>query len=320
MLPDGQSIFWFLVPAVILAALLLASLIIYRRRKKPSWRSSLLRKWQKHAPEAAEIVHFLPLAGDEDKAAIGKLAEENCWCEHYVSLLGLGREDENERAILLLWPLLQDRRMLISALMSKLAAPEQNISMSAAAVLNKANDEAVLPYLLAAVCQRDKYLPARLSDALSGYGVRAAAGLACLFGRPDNDEDGDRRILALLGELEQACPLPVVEKAMLDSRPAIRLQAAAVVGRIHPPQAVNFIRPLLYDEEPLVRAAAATALIDINSEGVVAALYALKKRDSDWRVITTCQAFLGRWEKKVEEQAEQDEADLWLQKNSADKT
>ena len=52
---------------------------------------------------------------------------------------------------------------------------------------------------------------------------------------------------------------------------------------------------------------------------MVATLRTMAAEDQDWQVKMTCQAFLTRWEERIQENLAKDEAPLWLKDTASAK-
>jgi len=149
------------------------------------------------------------------------------------------------------------------------SGPRPNRTIAAMALGFSKNDEA-LGGLVSALSDRDDGV---VANALIGLGLLASpetplAQVCFLLG---SDPDGYTRTNAAycvqrITEVggRDDCILEECRFALSDTEPGVRAQCAATLGRIAEKEDADLLRGLLEDEEPLVIAAAVTALAELS--------------------------------------------------------
>ncbi len=313
-----QPFAWICIYAALFLAIVVVIIALaVHSRGKGKYRPALLKKWQTQMPDSGQLLAFWPALSEEDKTAICSLCQQANWCEAYLK--ECGKKESAYNLLLALWPYLDKQQdALLKVMIEELASPYPEQSLAVSGLLKEIRDERVVPLLLVALLQSDRFLPARVSDALSAFGSVSGRALEALYHKvAPTDTEKKGLILDALGQLRQACPLEVLKQAMREPDWTLRKKAAEVIALVRPDQVVAFIHPLLHDDEGKVRAAAAAALSDIGGEEVVITLQKMAEADADWQVKTTCQAFLSRWSDYIQSSVAVDEADLWLKDRRA---
>ena len=251
----------------------------------------------------------------EEKAKIGELAANMGWADTYLDYLDGEHGAAAQEAILALWEKLQiSQADILKKLVEATANPKPGKALAAVALLQKLADERTIPLLLVALLQREKYLPARICEALLPFGEASGRALAALFDKVHGEDA--LVVLDSLGQMGKYCPLHVLVQAMHAPDTEVRKRAAANTALVRPENPVRFMEPLLQDDEPKVRAAACAALAEIGAdtaqEEIIPELKRIYETDQDWQVKSTCQAFLSGWEDGIMADIAIDEAELWL--------
>lgn len=223
------------------------------------------------APEAEP---YVPLR--EEPQSIGFfLTEFDASLRAWTNLRLAGTSRKDQRALRVLEQDLEKRATerqeeIVGELRS---GPPQNRAIAAAA-LGFTQDPAVMTELLAALGDRSDEV---VSNALLGLGLLAQPDTPCgqierlLEGSSDawtrsNAAFALQRVAAAGGRptgLVEAC-----RRALTDSEPGVRAQAATTLGIAADAGAVEALDELLYDDLPLVCASAAHALASIGSENL----------------------------------------------------
>ena len=313
---DQSTIIWFALALLLILALVVLFVVSHIRRKykNPSrYSPALLQRWVKKMPAPEVMLKVWNAANDAEKTKIGELAANEGWAYKYIE--NLGKDNGPIDAIYALWDKLQlTQDDILKELVETTANPNPAKSMAAVDLLKRICDERSIPLLLVALLQRDKYLPARICEALLPFGEASGRALAALFDKV-NGEDA-LIVMDSLGQMGKYCPLNVLVQAMHSDDIMIRQRVASNIPLVKPDNVISFMDPLLNDKEPKVRAAAAAALAEIGNNGehqeVIPVLKNIFQTDQDWQVKTTCQTFLSRWEEEIMAEIAIDEAHLWL--------
>jgi HEAT repeat protein len=315
---DESTILWLSIILVIVVALLVGFLgaHFYKMRHNPSkYSPALIKRWAKKTPHPETLLKVWLASNDEEKAKIGELAANMGWADKYMESLGGENSSAASVAIVSLWNNLQvSQADILKELVEATASTNTAKSMASVALLKKLADERTIPLLLVALLQREKYLPARICEALLPFGEAAGRALAALFDKVSGEDA--LLVLDSLGQMGKYCPLHVLVQAMHSQDIAVRQRAAVNTALVNPQNPVTFMEPLLNDKEPKVRAAATAALAEIGGDGehqeIILELKKIYERDQDWQVKSTCQAFLSRWEDGIMADIAVDEAHMWL--------
>lgn len=281
-----------------------------KNRKKQEYSDKFFVKWESDIPKSEELITCWATMNESQKQSVGRLSRENNWCMAYLKQVGTN--DNSYKAIILLWEY-QDgnKENLLKQMLRELADLRIEQSLAAVKLIKEINDERIVPLLLLALLQRDKYPPARVAEALSVFGAVAGRSLTALY-RKVEGEDYKMLIMDALGQLGADCPMSVINEAIKSPSEAMRKKAAEVVGIAGPKNALMVLHPLLADSEGRVRAAAAAALGNIGGEEAYRLLRQLMQADPDWQVKSTCQSFIGSWEAAIMDKVTFDEVDEWI--------
>jgi HEAT repeat protein len=189
-------------------------------------------------------------------------------------------------------------------LIRDLEAKEADVRMSAAIDLGKMKDPRVVPPLIAALRDKDRYVPARAEDSLVALGPLAVEPLiAALRNKDEPNRPVVARILGKIRDVRSIDPLEQVLKdpkpalaketrdallkvlstALQDSRLDVRLKAAKMLQDLPDPVAVEPLIGALRDRDVNIRLRAATALGNIGQPAVKSLIGLLKDPDPEMR-------------------------------------
>lgn len=189
-------------------------------------------------------------------------------------------------------------------LISDLEAKEAEVRMSAAIDLGEMKDPRVVPHLIVALRDKDKYVPVRAEEALVRLGPVAVEPLIAAL--RSKDEPNRPTIARILGKimdvssidhLEQALDDPntavaneargallkVLPVALQDSRTDMRQKAVTILQRIPNPVSVEPLIGALRDKNDIVRQRAAIALGSIGQPAVKSLIGLIKDPDPEMR-------------------------------------
>ena len=185
-----------------------------------------------------------------------------------------------------------------------LEANEAEIRMNAAIDLGMMKDPRVAPPLIAALRDKDKYVPLRAAESLVTLGPIAVEHLLAALRNKEEPHRpvivrilGDIRDVRSIDAIEQALADPdpalvgqareallkVLTTALKDSRPAVRLQAAKRLQALPHPAAVEPLLGALRDPDGNVRQRAAIAIGNIGQPAVGSLVGLLKDPDPEIR-------------------------------------
>lgn len=314
---NASTMLWL---AIVLAAIILVLLVVvlvhsYNIRHPRKFSSALMKRWAKKAPLPQTVLTVWRASNEEERAKIGEVAANMGWADAYMDYLGGEHGSAAASAIVSLWDKLQiSQADILKKLVETTASTNSAKSMAAVALLKNLADERTIPLLLVALMQREKYLPARICEALLPFGEASGRALAALFDKVSGEDA--LVVLDSLGQMGKHCPLHVLVRAMHASEITVRQRAAACAALVRPENPIAFMEPLLTDAEAKVRAAACAALAEIAADAehheIILELKNIYENDQDWQVKSTCQAFLSRWEDGIMADIAVDEAHLWL--------
>jgi HEAT repeat protein len=166
-------------------------------------------------------------------------------------------------------------------LIRDLEAKDAEVRMNAAIDLGKINDPRVVPPLIAALKDKDRYVPARVEESLVALGPIAVEPLiAALRNRDEPNRPVVARIIGKIMDVRGIDPLMEVMKdsspalvreardallkilpaALKESRLDVRLKAAKILQDVPDPVAVEPLIGALRDKDINIRLRAATAL------------------------------------------------------------
>ena len=189
-------------------------------------------------------------------------------------------------------------------LIGDLSAKEAEVRLSAAIDLGKSKDSRVAPPLIAALRDKDKYVPLRAEESLVTLGPAAVEHLLAALG---NREEPNRPVIArILGAirdvrsiapLEQALGDPdpalanqardallkVLTAALKDSRTEVRLNAVRRLQQLPDPTAIEPLIGALKDPDGNVRQRAGSALGKIGPPAVGSLVGLLADPDPELR-------------------------------------
>lgn len=141
------------------------------------------------------------------------------------------------------------------------------VRMSATTALKSMADPSIASFLVNALKDPYKWLPARIAEVLVAIGT---AGVPALHRALDNDDPALKGyIIEILGEIGDASSAHHLNQILKDSNTNIRLQAARALGKIGQPSSVQPLAGLLEDPEVKVKVQAIRSLGLIGDPGAV---------------------------------------------------
>lgn len=187
-------------------------------------------------------------------------------------------------------------RAVVPDLLGLLASDSVDVRARAATALGLLKVEAATPQLGEMLVNDDSPARNRAAEALAAIGTREAlAGLA----RPLADRDLTPARQAAMSGLERAGSQAndVLVAALAAEEPALRANAAEMLGWLQADPATPALAEALYDADPTVRSQAAWALGEIGSSSARQALAAALKVEGDEAARTVVSAALERSER-----------------------
>lgn len=162
----------------------------------------------------------------------------------------------------------------IDSLIRDLEAKEADVRMNAAIDLGKYKDPKVVPPLIAALKDKDRYVPVRAEESLTALGPAAVDALAAAL---RNREEISRPAVArILGKIMDARGIDPLAEAMADPNPALAKEARDAL--------VKVLVAALKDSSVEVRLKAAKLLQDVPDASAVDPLIgALRDKDGNVR-------------------------------------
>ena len=117
---------------------------------------SVMRKWQAKQPKAAKLLQLWPVMNDEDKQAVGRLADVSKWPDTYLTQL---TEPQAADALAELWPVLpeQAKEKLLHSLIALLLDKAKPVQEAAANLLLRLADERMISPLIVAALKDETY-------------------------------------------------------------------------------------------------------------------------------------------------------------------
>jgi HEAT repeat protein len=187
-------------------------------------------------------------------------------------------------------------RAVVPALLGLLASDEVDVRARAATALGLLKVEAATPQLGAMLVSDNSPARNRAAEALAAIGTREA--LAALA-QPLADRELTPARQAAMSGLERAGAQAndVLVTALASEEPALRANAAEMLGWIKADPATPALAEALYDADPTVRSQAAWALGEIGTSSARQALAAALKVEGDATARTAVSAALERSER-----------------------
>lgn len=265
---------------------------------------SVMRKWQAKQPKAAKLLQIWPAMSDEDKQAVGRLADVSKWPDAYLAQL---TEPQTADALAELWPFLpeQAQEQLLQNLIGLLL--DKARQEAAASLLLRLADERMISPLIVAALKDETYDIALVSKVLAGFSEKSGRILAMVYSGVNVAEK--KRILQLVGQLCPATSTEILQFAILEPETELRILAAKTSALTPPPDLLNFLAPLVQDPENSVRAAACETLGRCGGTAAVPILQAAFNNDDAWTVKSMCASFLSKWEEQLAQQILLDEGE-----------
>lgn len=265
---------------------------------------SVMRKWQAKQPKAAKLLQIWPAMSDEDKQAVGRLADVSKWPDAYLTQLA---EPQTADALAELWPFLpeQAQEQLLQNLIGLLL--DKARQEAAANLLLRLTDERMISPLIVAALKDETYDIALVSKVLAGFSEKSGRILAMVYSGVNVAEK--KRILQLVGQLCPATSTEILQFAILEPETELRILAAKTSALTPPPDLLNFLAPLVQDPENSVRAAACETLGRCGGTAAVPILQAAFNNDDAWTVKSMCASFLSKWEEQLAQQILLDEGE-----------
>ena len=258
--------------------LLIITIVLVKKRKKkeeeptPYFFQDLedeLKKAEGLTPELKEkcrsfgvgylsgFVALFPFLKDDTARDLTILAVQEKWSVLYIDNI----RHNKELSLGLLakaWSLFPDKDIL-PELVDLLADKDESVRMSAVDIIIAINDKSVLPYLIAALLQPEKYLPARVAEALVNFGALSAKLLADML--PSLSTNKDKIcVLETLAQFTQDYPVTNLIACLKDEDETVRQKAAITLGDSIKPQAAEYLLSATYDDKWQVRSAAIKSL------------------------------------------------------------
>lgn len=268
---------------------------------------SVLRKWQAKQPKAARLLQLWPVMNEQEQADVGRLADLAGWPQAYLALLP---DKEAAQATAALWPKLpaDAQENLLKRLIGLLPDKSDTLRQAAADLLLSISDERLISPLIVAALKDETYDVALVSKVLAAFGEKPGRILSMVYPSVNNAEK--KRILQVIGQLRPATATEILQYAILEPAAELRLLAAKTCALTPPPNLLDFLAPLVQDEENNVRAAACETLGRCGGTAAVPVLQAAFDRDEAWTVKSMCASFLSKWEEQLAEQIMLDEGEL----------
>ena len=268
---------------------------------------SVLRKWQAKQPKAAKLLQFWPNMNEQEKADVARLADEAKWPQTYLAQLP---DAEAQAAYTALWPQLPApfQETLLKSLISLLLDKTEPIKEAAAGLLLQMADERMISPLIVAALKDESYDVALVSRVLAEFTEKAGRILVMVY--PSLTLIEKKRILQLIGQLRPTTSTEILQYAILEPEAELRILAAKTCALVPPPDLLNFLAPLVQDEENGVRAAACETLGRCGGTAAVPILQAAFDRDDAWTVKSMCASFLSKWEEQLAQQIMLDEGEM----------
>lgn len=268
---------------------------------------SVLRKWQAKQPKAAKLLQLWPVMNEQEQTDVGRLADLAGWPQAYLALLP---DKDAAQAVAALWLRLPAtlQESLLKKLIDLLPDTSENLRRSAADLLLLLADERLISPLIVAALKDDTYDVALVSQILAAFGEKPGRILAMVYPSVNNAEK--KRILQVIGQLRPATATEILQFAILEQEAELRLLAAKTCALTPPDNLLEFLAPLVQDEENGVRAAACETLGRCGGTAAVPILQAAFDQDDAWTVKSMCASFLSKWEEQLAEQILLDEGEL----------
>ncbi len=268
---------------------------------------SVLRKWQAKQPKAAKLLQFWPNMNEQEKADVARLADVAKWPQAYLAQLP---DAEAQSAFTALWPQLPAplQEALLKSLISLLLDKTEPIKEAAAGLLLQMADERMISPLIVAALKDESYDVALVSRVLAGFTEKAGRILVMVY--PSLTLIEKKRILQLIGQLRPTTSTEILQYAILEPEAELRILAAKTCALVPPPDLLNFLAPLVQDEENGVRAAACETLGRCGGTAAVPILQAAFDKDDAWTVKSMCASFLSKWEEQLAQQIMLDEGEM----------
>ena len=152
-------------------------------------------------------------------------------------------------------------------LLKAMSDKDDEVRMSATTALKTMADPSIAGFLVNALKDPYKWLPARVAEVLVAIG---AAGVPALHRALEND-DSDLKgyIIEILGEIGQSGSVLYLNQILQDSNTNLRLQAARALGKIGHASSIQPLASLLEDPEVKVKVQAIRSLGLIGDPGAV---------------------------------------------------
>lgn len=268
---------------------------------------SVLRKWQAKQPKAAKLLQFWPNMNEQEKADVARLADVAKWPQAYLAQLP---DAEAQSAFTALWPQLPAplQEALLKSLISLLLDKTEPIKEAAAGLLLQMADERMISPLIVAALKDESYDVALVSRVLAEFTEKAGRILVMVY--PSLTLTEKKRILQLIGQLRPTTSTEILQYAILEPEAELRILAVKTCALVPPPDLLNFLAPLVQDEENGVRAAACETLGRCGGTAAVPILQAAFDKDDAWTVKSMCASFLSKWEEQLAQQIMLDEGEM----------
>jgi|GEM_PF-3962039 len=183
--------------------------------------------------------------------------------EGYLSvyLARLGEQGFSAENAVCLWQRFGDQGQL-SRLVELLALPSEVGQMEAVRFLKLLKNKSLLPYLISALWQPNRFVTARVAEVLLAIGGKTGAVLAGLL--PSlNSKNEILLVLDILAQTEDRFPADNIVALLTDSDAAIRIAAAEVLAQLADATNGQALLVALDDTQAAVRQACCRALGEI---------------------------------------------------------
>ncbi len=291
-----ENILFFYIGLVLFAlflSIIIAAVLKRRRKNKflPSRILALLQRKENWDSRLEELVRqggaalleglpqFYPNFSPAIKEEIERIAKEDAWLIQSLNCSQIS-PSLNGKAWAKIWQIIPNEAVF-PAIIEFLAAKDEALRMWGVEIIAAINDERIIPYLLAALLQPKKYLPARVGEALLACGPAAAELLVKIL--PRLDKEGQILTLNVLGQFGPVYSYMGLAGALEDENEDIRAAAASALGDSQHKGALALLLAASADMSRLVRSAAAKALGQIGDEKAIPRLQALLE-DEDFCV------------------------------------
>lgn len=179
----------------------------------------------------------------------------------------------------------------LEELVNALGSRDEQVRVNAAGALIKIKDKKMIPLLIRALTEPEKYLPARVAEVLIAIGKDAVEPL--IRELPQMDDHIKCLALEILGEIADERAVEPIINELTGANIQVRQSAAVALGVIGHSNAVESLIILAKDSDQGVRMRAVKALGQIGSTRAIPVLKEALKDEARW-VCTNAREALDR--------------------------